>query len=52
MNQYFIHDWEKNYCVQINDREVEQLKNAKNNLFFAFVLEEKLEFILMNYADI
>ncbi|MGK7940052.1 MAG: hypothetical protein AB4062_07870 [Crocosphaera sp.] len=52
MNQYFIHDLKKNYCVQINDREVEQLKNAKNNLFFAFVLEEKLEFILMNYADI
>ncbi|MGK7882482.1 MAG: hypothetical protein AB4060_20630 [Crocosphaera sp.] len=52
MDQYFIHNLQKNYVKEINEDEFKQLQEAKNKLFHSFVLEEKLEFLLMNYAEI
>ena len=40
MEQYFIHHWQQDYCVKINETEFKKLQQAKDNLFRAFVLEE------------
>lgn len=51
MDQYWINDL-GDYRYKINEDEFKKLKEARKNLGFALVLEEKLEFLLMNYAEI
>ena len=52
MDQYFIHDLQQDYYKEINEDEFKQLQEGKENLFRTFVLEERLGFLLMNYAEI
>lgn len=51
MIKYFIEDY-ISYSVEISEDDFEQLKYAKNALIESLLIEEKLDLVFGNYAEI